>query len=394
MSLDPLFPSFFIGGFECSTHRLASGVRLDMVAATGHDRHVVADFERLRAHGIRTAREGIRWHLIEPTPGRFDFSGALAILRAARDAGIQVIWDLLHYGWPDDVDIWGPAFVDRFARLAREFAGVLADEWPGVAWLAPVNEVSFLAWMGGEVARINPFGRSRGAELKDQLVRASIAAIREVREVLPSARFAQIEPIFHVIPHPDRPAEAGPAEAYRLAQYEVWDKLSGRLSPDLGGRPEYLDVLGVNYYPWNQWIFEGPTSEGTGIGPAHPGYRPFREMLLENSERYGRPLFVAETGTEGDARAGWLGHVGGEVRAAIRGGADVAGLCLYPILNFPGWDNGRDCQNGLWDRADEDGNRPIHRPLADELERQRRLFSRERRRTPGRGSLAGAGTGP
>ncbi|WP_435022469.1 beta-glucosidase [Tundrisphaera sp. TA3] len=374
MRTDPLFPGFFIGGFECSTHRLACGRRLDMVAATGHDRLVEADYRRLLAHGIRTAREGIRWHLIEPTPGRFDFRSALMILRAAREAGIQVIWDLLHYGWPDDLDIWGPEFVDRFARLARGFAGVLADEWPGVAWFAPVNEVSYLSWMGGQVARINPFARGRGDELKDRLVRATIAATREIREVLPSARFAQVEPIFHVIPHPDRPEEAGAAESYRLAQYEVWDKLSGRLSPELGGSPEYLDVIGVNYYPWNQWIFEGEEAEGTGIGPDHPGYRPFREMLLEHFGRYGRPLFVAETGTEGDARAGWLAHVGEEVRTAIRDGADIHGLCLYPIVSFPGWDNGRDCRNGLWEQPDEHGHRPIHEPLATELVRQMRLL--------------------
>ena len=382
MPAAPLFSSFFIGGFECSTHRLASGRRLDMVEATGHDRHFVADYERLVDQGIRAAREGIRWHLIEATPGRFDFSSVVPSLRAARDSGIQVIWDLLHYGWPDDLDIWSPAFVDRFGRLAREFAGVLADEWDGIPWVVPINEVSFLAWKGGEVAQINPFSLSRGDELKRQLVRASIAATRAVRDVVPSARFAQVEPIFHVVAHPDRPHEAGVAEAYRLAQYEVWDMISGRLAPELGGRPEYLDAIGVNYYPWNQWFFDGPTADGICIGPGHPRYRPFREMLLENSDRYGRPLFVAETGTEGDARAGWLDLVGNEVAAAIAAGADVGGLCLYPILDFPGWDNGRDCQNGLWGPADEAGRRPIHRPLEAVLDRQRRLFSPEECEAP------------
>ena len=132
-----------------------------------------------------------------------------------------------------------------------------------------------------------------------QLVRASLAAIREIRGVIPSARFAQVEPIFHVIADPDRPEEATAAEAYRLAQYQSWDLLSGRLMPELGGRPEDLDVIGVNYYPWNQWIYRGETEPGATIGPEHEGYRPFRLMLRENFDRYRRPLFVAETGTEG-----------------------------------------------------------------------------------------------
>lgn len=372
---NPLFRSFFLGGFECSTHRLACGRRLDMIAATAHDRHVADDYARLRGHGIHTAREGIRWHLIEQAPGRFDFSSVRPMLRAASEAGIQVIWDVLHYGWPDDVDIFSPDFPGRFARLARAFAEVLAEETHGVPWVVPINEISFLSWTGGEVGVLNPFARSRGFELKVQFVRASIVAIREIREVIPAARIVQIDPVFHVIADPARPHEAPAAEAYRLAQYQAFDLLSGRLRPELGGRPEYLDVIGVNYYPWNQWIYEGPTAAGTSIGPGHEGYRPFRDMLRENFDRYRRPLFVAETGTEGDDRPGWLRHVGEEVRAALRGGVEVAGICLYPIVNFPGWDDGRHCQNGLWDDADDAGDRPIDLPMAHELARQQRLLA-------------------
>jgi len=304
----PLFQSFFLGGFECSTHRLASGRRLDMIAATRHDRHAAADYARLRQIGIRSAREGIRWHLIEPTPNRFDFSSVRPMLRAAREAGIQVIWDVMHYGWPDDVDIFSPEFIGRFARLARRFARFLADEGELTPWIVPINEISFLSWTGGEVGQINPFARSRGFELKIQLVLASLAAIREVRDVIPTARFAQVEPIFHVIADPDRPDEAPAAEAYRLAQYQAWDMLSGRLLPELGGRPEDLDVIGVNYYPWNQWTYQGPSEPGANIGPDHEAYRPFREMLRENFDRYRRPLLVAETGTEGtNGRPGSVG---------------------------------------------------------------------------------------
>jgi hypothetical protein len=31
------FPSFFLGGFECSTHRNIAGRRLDLIAGTRHD---------------------------------------------------------------------------------------------------------------------------------------------------------------------------------------------------------------------------------------------------------------------------------------------------------------------------------------------------------------------
>ncbi len=367
----PLFRSFFLGGFECSTHRRPDGRRLDMVAATGHDRFAAEDYARLAEHGLRAAREGVRWHLIEPTPGRFDFGSVRPILRAAGRSGTEVVWDILHYGWPDDLDVFEPAFIPRFARFARALARLLADESPEIPWFVPVNEISFLAWKGGEVGQINPFARGRGFELKRQLVRASLAAIEAIRSVVPGAKIAAVDPTFHTIAHPDRPHEADAAEAYRLAQFEGWDMLAGRLHPELGGYPGSFDAVGVNYYPWNQWTFNGNDAEGTTIGPDHEGYRPFRSMLREAADRYDRPLFVAETGTEGDARAPWFRHVADEVRAALAEGVDVGGLCLYPIVDFPGWDNGRHCQNGLWDHANADGSRPIHAPLADELRHQR-----------------------
>ncbi|MCA1581364.1 MAG: hypothetical protein LC796_08195 [Acidobacteria bacterium] len=100
-------------------------------------------------------------------------------------------------------------------------------------------------------------------------------------------------------------------------------------------------------------------------------------MMNEVWLRYQRPLFMAETGIEGDARPEWLHYVGREVRAAIRLGAPVGGVCLYPIVNHPGWEDDRRCSNGLWDYADAQGRRELYEPLAAELARQQRLFSGE-----------------
>src|SRR4051812_26356509 len=178
-----LFDSFFLGGFECSTHRRADGRRLDLIAATGHDRLVRQDYASMTDHGIRTVRDGLRWHRIERMPGWYDWSSFLPMLRAARDAGIQVIWDLCHYGWPDNLDIWSPAFVERFARFAEAAAQVVRDETDTVPFFCPVNEISYWAWAGGETALFNPGTRRRGNDLKRQLVRASIAAVDAVRGV-------------------------------------------------------------------------------------------------------------------------------------------------------------------------------------------------------------------
>ncbi|HOO16128.1 MAG TPA: hypothetical protein PLU99_03370, partial [Phycisphaerae bacterium] len=98
-----LFQSFFIGGFECSSHKRRSGRRLDMIAATDHDRLALYDYTSLNALGIRTVRDGIRWHRIERTPYHYSFAADLPMVRAARQTGTQVVWDICHYGWPDDL---------------------------------------------------------------------------------------------------------------------------------------------------------------------------------------------------------------------------------------------------------------------------------------------------
>jgi beta-glucosidase/6-phospho-beta-glucosidase/beta-galactosidase len=366
------FRSFFMGGFECSTHRLRSGRRLDVIGATAHDRLARADYRRLADLGLRTARDGLRWHLIETTPGIYDFASVRPMLAAARETGVQVIWDVLHYGWPDDLDIFSDAFVPRIASFARAFAELATQESDEPPWIVPVNEISFFAWAAGEIGIFNPFATGRGDELKRQLIRAAIAAIEAAWDVNPDIRIVHTEPMINVVPDRDRPQDAPAAEGHRQAQYTALDAIAGRVWPELGGRERFLQTIGVNYYVHNQWIYPG--GHGRMIEPSHPRYRPVWQMLREVHQRYQRPLFIAETGIEDQARPAWLRYMGYEARRARSEGVPVEGLCLYPIVNHPGWDDDRHCYNGLWDYADAAGSREPYEPLVRELAAQQQLL--------------------
>ncbi|WP_062205020.1 glycosyltransferase family 4 protein [Aureimonas sp. AU12] len=366
-----LFRSFFHGGFESSTHRRAHDRRrVDMIAASYHDRFAQEDYTALRGHAIATVRDGLRWHLIEPEPGRYDWTSLEAQLSAAEATGTQVVWDILHYGWPDDLDIWRPEFVARFARFAAEAARVIGARTSGTRFYAPVNEISFFAWGGGDAGYLNPFAHGRAHELKVQLSRASIAAMEAILLVDPAARFVHADPVINVICDPSRPHDAAHAEGHRQAQFQAWDMLAGRAWPQIGGREALLDLVGVNYYFNNQWIHGGPP-----IDLGHPLYKPFRAILTETHSRYGRPIFVAETGIEGDRRPDWLAYVGSEVRAAMRAGVPVEGICLYPVLDHPGWDDERYCPNGLLRFASDPNGRGAEPAVAAELARQRAAFA-------------------
>ena len=291
-----IFRSFIFGGFECSTHRRRDGRRLDLIHSTRHDEFARSDYELLQRHGMSTARDGLRWHLIERSPGRLDFSSAIPMFQAAHDSGMQVIWDLWHYGWPDHLDIFSTSFVEHFTAFARQAAEHLSDYWER-PFVSPINEISFFSWAGGEAGFFNLFAQHRGDELKRQLVRASIHAIQAMREVNPAIRICQIDPIIHVVPKSDSDEDAKNAEAYRGSQFEAWDMILGRTQPELGGREDLIDVIGVNYYIHNQFVWGGHL-----IVPSDPRDRHVSTMLEEVHSRYRRPLFIAETGIEDDTR--------------------------------------------------------------------------------------------
>ncbi|WP_169623161.1 beta-glucosidase [Methylophilus methylotrophus] len=371
------FKSFMMGGFECSTHRRADGRRLDLIASTHHDKWVLEDYRVLKAHGLKTVRDGVRWHLIEEKAGQYNWSSLLPMVKAAKQVQTQVIWDLCHYGLPDDVNIWRPEFVTRFAKFAAETARLLHNETDEIPIFCPINEMSFWAWAGGDKAMFNPMAKGRGLELKQQLVRATIAAIEAIRNVDPRARFITAEPLINVLPRNGRPRDKGPAEAYRQAQFEAFDMLIGEIWPGLGGDPQYLDMVGLNYYSNNQWYLGGET-----IPPHSPSYRPLHDMLAEVYLRYGRPMLLAETGAEGEGRPAWVGHVYEEVARARKSGIPMEGVCLYPVTDYPGWENNRHCPTGLLGFADQHGQRPIYAPLAGVLRQWQSYCDQESQHNP------------
>ncbi|MFO1036265.1 MAG: beta-glucosidase [Geminicoccaceae bacterium] len=365
-----LFRSFFAAGFECSTHRRRDRRRLDLIEATRHDVLVEQDYAALPRLGLRTARDGLRWHLIERRPGVYDWSSFLPMLQAAHSYGVQVVWDLCHYGYPDGLDFWSGAFIERFSRFARAAARLVLEETGESGLFCPVNEISYWAWAGGTSGRINPCSRRRGPALKRHLVRTSIAGIEAIREADPRARILHAEPLIHITTLSNQPHHRAQAKLRSDAQFEAWDLLTGALEPELGGRRDYLEVAGLNYYPINQWLVRGGT-----LPLGHQHYRPMRELLLDVYRRYQRPIYISETGAERTARAPWLYYVCAEVRAAMSQGVPIEGICLYPVVDYPGWDDGRLCEVGLYSSADESGRRTVDLALADELKRQQALLA-------------------
>lgn len=378
---DGLFKSFWLAGFESACHINRAGSRLDMIASTQHDVQVLDDYFRAADLGLLTIRDAVRWHRIEQR-NDFDFSSLAPMVQAAEKSGVQVIWSLCHYGWPEDLDLFSADFPPRFARFATAVARWMADHAASAPFYTPMNEISFFAWAAGEMGYIHPFARRRGGEVKRQVVRAAIEACAAILAVDPRARFVHPEPLVHIVAPRSRPELAAAAAAYRESQFQAWDMLSGRLFPELGGSPRILDIVGVNYYHANQWELASETEyAGERLRwedcPRDSRWMPLSRLLREVYERYRRPFLIAETSHFGAGREPWLAYITQEVRGALALGTPIDGICLYPAVDRHDWDDPSHWHHsGLWN-VERDGvvlRRILHAPYAAELERSRSLL--------------------
>ena len=370
------FASFFQAGFECSSHRRRDGVRLDLIRATGHDKHVLRDYRRCHELGFRTLRDGLRWHLIEKSPGNYDWSSWLPALEAAEAVGLEVIWDLFHYGSPDHVNQAAGDFPQRFTEFALAALEVQQSVTGRAPLVCPLNEINFLSW-AVEVGYFPCPGAEEVGWFKRQLVRTAIQSATAIRKQWPKATIVWAEPLVHIAPHSHRRPEVRAAEAARQGQFQSYDWILGKAEPELGGNETLAEMVGLNFYPHNQWYLDGPT-----IPMGHHEYRPLADMLVEVAERYAKPIFLSETGAEHSGRASWFHYVCSEVREAIRRGADIRGICWYPITAYPGWDNSRHAEAGLLSTITSDGGRHVDERLFEEMQAQKALFERVGDRRP------------
>jgi beta-galactosidase len=141
---------------------------------------------------------------------------------------------------------------------------------------------------------------------------------------------------------------------------EHWDAGPGQapVRPELANR---MDFIGVNYYfrfvaqknplpvplsfvsPFVTFDMLQPFDENApqGIYPT----------LMKVAKRYGKPLYVTETGTTQDDEpraAAWMVRTLAETRHAIRDGADIRGYFAWSLMDNFEWNHGMGMKFGLY----------------------------------------------
>ncbi|GAB4016782.1 family 1 glycosylhydrolase [Spirosoma migulaei] len=366
------FQSFWWAGYECTDQLNCFGNRVDLLSTTGHLQLIDADYGQLNPFSIRTVREGIRWSVVEKKAYQYDWSAVEPMLIAGKRQGIQQVWDLCHFGYPDDLTPLHPMFARRFAALCRAFVRFYRDRYPDDTLIVtPINEVSFISWLGGDARGTSPYCTNQGWQVKLGLMRAYIEGVAAMREIDPTIRILTTEPLVQIVP----PVKATERDLIDAAiadenQFQSVDMLAGKIAPELGGSPAYLDILGFNYYYNNQWINKTGIFLGWNDFRPDPRWVPLRKLLMKAWHRYDKPIALTETSHPGIDRPVWIEMIGRECAAVLEAGVPLWGACLYPIIDRPDWDHlDRWHRSGLWD-ADLSVTPPgrvLHEPYARAL---------------------------
>ncbi|WP_207429874.1 family 1 glycosylhydrolase [Sabulibacter ruber] len=349
-----IFPTFFISGFECSTFLWKDRKRRNLVAETQHDRFVQQDYALLHKLGIAVCREGIPWPFVDKG-GTYDFSCIDPMLEAMRQHKILPIWDLCHYGYPDDLDPFSPEFTHRFAAYCKAAAEYVTPKLPGPYFFTPINEITFFSFCGGEWGWVAPYKKTKEDrfKLRIDLCQAAIAGVKAIREVVPEARMVHIDPLVQVVAPKDRPdLEAAAWHETYVDTFLAWDIIAGKEHPELGGSPEILDIVGANNYSFGQMEYreQGPHQ---ALPPDDDRIKPLCDLLHLVWERYQRPMIIGETSGLKDGREEWLRDIMDESLAAVDAGIDLHGVCLFPAVDMPDWHTGEWLHNGICDLVPE-----------------------------------------
>ncbi len=368
------FQSFWMAGYECADHQNAFGIRVDLLEQTKHFHYIHEDYASLKEFNIETVREGIRWSKVETKPYEYDWRDVITMIRAAKDHQIQQVWDICHFGFPDDLTPLHPMFARRFAHLCRDFVKMYRSIEPDKTLIiVPINEVSFLSWLGGDVRGTSPYCVNQGFEVKYTLMKAFIEGSQAMKNMDDNILIQTTEPLVNFVAE-DIEDEEQVLNAANFTEYQFQsvDMLVGKACPELGGHEGLLDILGFNFYYNNQWIHNKKEFLPWFNDDNDPRWRSFSDLLICAYSRFHKPFVVSETSHCNDHRPNWLEYVSKEMSKVVELGYPLKGACLYPIINRPDWDQLNDWHlAGLWDLQVDENNfgtdRILYYPYAKEL---------------------------
>jgi beta-glucosidase/6-phospho-beta-glucosidase/beta-galactosidase len=344
--------------FIAQTERIGERV-LDEYALTNHYLYWREDIDMAAALGVRAMRYGIPWYKVEPVPGVFQWEWVDRVLEYAAGKGIAIIADLIHYGTPLWLDnqFLNSSYPQRVANFAFEFASRYRHL---LSHYTPLNEPLVTVYFCGERGIWPPYlrGDDGAVKLLRSVAQGMALTVQAIRQADRRAVIVSVDAAGESLPVGTAPDLEHAASLRTARTFIATDLITGRVQdghPLMGwllahgmsesdlswfaGQAVHVDIVGVNYYPESsvhQMQQAGEVYVQKGVwGGADGLYRALRAFAT----RYGRPVMVTETSTNGSIqqRSQWLNDSIAVVARLRAEGVPVVGYTWWPLFDLIDW---------------------------------------------------------
>ncbi len=358
-------------GVECTLNRVGDKY-VDQCEMSGHRRRI-ADLELFAELGVECIRYPCLWETAAPCrPEEFDWTWTDERLPRLKELGLKPIAGLLHHGsGPRYTKLIDPSFPEKFARYARAFA----ERYPWVDAYTPINEPLTTARFSCLYGVWYPHLRDDMAFTRAMFlqVKATILAMRAIREVNPRAHLIQTEDMGRAQSTPPLRDQCAFENERRWLSFDL---LSGRVNKShplydflrnsgmnaadfewLAENATPPDILGINHYPLSnryldhrlerypeclhggngrQRYADAGAIDVPGVTSPTPA-----ELLLETWNRFAIPVAVTEVHRRGfrESQLGWFTEVWNAAESARGTGADVRAVTAWSLLGSYDWNS-------------------------------------------------------
>ena len=372
-------------GAECTINRVGDRWR-DQAVLTGF-RHRLDDLDRLAALGARRVRMPVLWEHLDPHgSGEPDFSWPDRAFARLRELGVEAIVGLLHHGS-------GPPHThlldERFPALFADYARRVAQRYPDQRAWTPINEPLTTARFAALYGLWYPHAQNDCSFVRALLhqVRATVLAMRAIREIVPDADLVQTDDLGHTRCTPGLAAQAAFDNERRWLAFDLlcgrvdeahpmWDWLCGcgveRELRQMRDEPCPPQVVGINAYVTSERFLD----ERLALHPPHLHGGNGREAyvdietvrahgqlidgfagrLREAHARYGLPLAITEVhmGCTREEQMRWLHQAWRAAVQAREEGVDVRAVTAWAAFGTVDWSSlltreAGHYEPGLWD---------------------------------------------
>lgn len=384
-------------GVECTVNRVGDEY-YDQLERNGHDQRI-EDLDLFAELGVRAMRYPVLWERTAPDGlERADWSWADARLTRLRELGIHPIVGLLHHGsGPHHTSLVEPNFPFKLADYARS----VAERYPWLESYTPVNEPLTTARFSGLYGHWYPHGRDDETFARALLgqCRATVLAMRAIREINPRAQLIQTEDLGKTFSTRTLRYQADFDNARRwlsldllcgrvTREHPMWDyltRVAGVAGSELAWfveRPCPPDVIGINHYLTSERFLDErveryPDREAGGNGRDRyvdveavrvcaEGTAGPRVLLREAWERYEVPLAVTEVhlGCTRDEQLRWMKEVWDAAQSLREDGVEMRAVTAWTLLGAFDWNSLLTRRSSHYEPGVYDMRAPHPRPTA------------------------------